>query len=246
MEPNDKYEPRALKWTPQHVKRFWEFTASNPAHRNLYFSRMAGDALIGFVRSHRVKLTGRILDFGCGLGFLLEKLLARGIACEGVDSSEASLQEARRLLGDNPFLRGLTHVPALPAPLPDDSFDVVFMLELVEHVLDEELDKLAGEMRRIIKPGGAVIISTPNQEDMKLEETICPECGCMFHRWQHMRSWSAEALTDWARRAGFRPEVCRAVHLPRPGLAGRLGVMAARVFGFKPPNLVYIGRKEGE
>lgn len=246
MEPKNGYQPQALKWTPEHVKRFWDYTASNPAHRALYFSHMAGDALIRLVQSSRVKLSGRILDFGCGLGFLLEKLVARGIACEGADFSKTSLEQARRLLKGNPLLQGLTHVPELPAPLPGNAFDVVFVLELVEHVLDEELDALGEEMHRIIKPGGAIVISTPNQEDMKLGETICPQCGCIFHRWQHVRSWSAESLTAWAQKAGFKPVACRLVHLPQPGLVGKLGVLAARVFGFKPPNLVYIGRKEGQ
>lgn len=244
MEPNDRFKPHALKWTPLHVKRFWDFTSSNPAHQTLYFSRMVGDALIQFVQSNRVRLTGRILDFGCGLGFLLEKLVARGIGCEGADSSETSLQEARRCLGESPLLRGLIHVSSLPVPLPDDSFDVVFMLELVEHVLEEDLDAIAREMHRIARPGGAIVISTPNQEDLQAGESLCPECGCVFHRWQHMRSWNADGLTACMKAAGFNREVCRAVHLPQPGMAGRLGALATRVFRWKPPHLIYIGRKE--
>lgn len=245
MPAPDNFKPHKIQWTRELISRFWDFASSHSAHRAMYFSRLKGDALIGFVRSRGVKLSGRVLDFGCGPGYLLEKLIAGGTACEGLDFSRASLEEARGRLGSNPLLKGLEHAQSLPVPYKDETFDVVFALETVEHLLDADLEATLADILRITRPGGAVVVTTPNQEDLEQEESMCPECGSVFHRWQHIRSFDAPGLSSFLSGFGLREEVCRAVHLPGPGVLGRARSWATTLFGWKPPQLVYIGRKEG-
>ena len=73
---NSRFSPHKIEWTPEKIERFWDACASGADER--YFSSKYGDSLIRTAK-HYVKLDGRILDFGCGPGFLLEKLIGRKI-----------------------------------------------------------------------------------------------------------------------------------------------------------------------
>ena len=48
---------------------------------------------------------------------------------------------------------------------------------------------LLEEVRRVLRPGGHVIMTTPHREDMGKNEVLCPNCRCVFHRMQHLRSF---------------------------------------------------------
>ena len=95
----------------------------------------------------------RILDVGCGTGANLEMLARYGDA-EGVDISQDALAFCRA--------RGLTRVregAAEALPYPDEAFDLVTALDVVEH-LDDDVAGL-GEMRRVLKPGGCALLFVP-------------------------------------------------------------------------------------
>ena len=79
-----------VDWTPDKVSTFWSFVSSNVAAQDQYFSKHAGRAVIETIRPF-VPLQGRVVDYGCGLGFFLEHLLHQYVACEGIDFSRASL-----------------------------------------------------------------------------------------------------------------------------------------------------------
>ena len=100
----------------------------------------------------------RIVDIGCGPGFLL-RCFARwfqGAELVGVDQSQALLQIAqsrckgmKALLGD-----------ACALPLADGSADVAFALHVVEHLARP--GEFFAEARRVVRPGGMLVIATPN------------------------------------------------------------------------------------
>lgn len=131
-----------------------DFAASYDAENassllNEYYERPAMIALAGDVTGRR------ILDAGCGSGPLAAALRARGAALTAFDGSPAMVELARRRLGDE--------VPvsvadlAEPLPFADDSFDDV-VASLVLHYLEDWAGPLA-ELRRVLKPGGRVILS---------------------------------------------------------------------------------------
>ena len=97
----------------------------------------------------------RILDAGCGSGPLFAALRDRGAIVTGFDKSAGMLELARRRLGDGADLR----VADLgsPLPFPDDTFDDV-TASLVLHYLEDWGPALA-ELRRVLKPGGRLIVS---------------------------------------------------------------------------------------
>jgi SAM-dependent methyltransferase len=62
------------------------------------------------------------------------------------------------------------------------------------------LGRLLETMRRMLKPEGVAIITTPNREELEKSQIFCPQCQSVFHRWQHVRSWDASSLSSaaWA------------------------------------------------
>jgi SAM-dependent methyltransferase len=100
----------------------------------------------------------RIVDIGCGDGAATSELArrARGHTVVGADWSCQALRRARG--------RGLTVVRAgLDAPgLPfaDHSLDVAVLSEVIEHLVDT--DAALDEITRVLRPGGSLLLSTPN------------------------------------------------------------------------------------
>jgi len=100
----------------------------------------------------------QIVDVGCGDGsatYLISNLNARNTVI-GVDWSATALARARA--------RGLLvvqgGVDTAGLPLPDGCADVVIMSELIEHLVDT--DSAVDEVRRVLRPGGVLLLSTPN------------------------------------------------------------------------------------
>jgi 2-polyprenyl-3-methyl-5-hydroxy-6-metoxy-1,4-benzoquinol methylase len=107
---------------------------------------------------------GRVVyDVGCGSGHGLDVLAAAGPrALAGCDLSKHAVRYASRRYG---ALASITRQDAVDLQYPDNVADVVVCSEVLEHVKDygRERDVLAG-INRIARPGGLVLISTPNIE----------------------------------------------------------------------------------
>lgn len=95
----------------------------------------------------------KFLDLGCGTGMLLEDLKTRGKAV-GLDFSPIALSYCRER---NLAALGRADVGYLP--IRTQSVDVVTALDLVEHVRDDRA--LLGEIYRVLKPGGMVLMTVP-------------------------------------------------------------------------------------
>jgi SAM-dependent methyltransferase len=195
-----------IHWDDAKVARLWNWYARTSPFRDLYFARRFGDLIL---RWSGLPLRSPItmLDFGCGPGFLwdhLKNLRARWHYVGADFSTDSVSQLADKGRGD-PRFGGAHHLSRLPMPLADASVDAAFLVEVVEHVDDVYLKPILQEVRRVLKPGGRLVISTPNREDLSQSMRLCPECGAIFHEWQHVRSWHADSLTDYVRGFGFAP-----------------------------------------
>ena len=137
-----------------------------------------------------------------------------------------------------------TYVDLEAIPAEDHSIDVLFLLEVVEHLGDDVLAALFPEMRRVLKLGGHVVLTTPNNERLGDMETVCPNCGCLFHTMQHVRSWNAKVLGETLAAAGFEQVLCEATLFSRFRNAGAewLQRVNNRLRRRQLPHLMYIGR----
>jgi len=97
---------------------------------------------------------GRALDIGCGVGQVVARLAEAGFEAHGVDVSEPSIARARK------FSPRCQVYDGRRLPFADDFFDSAGALNVLEHV-DQPEDFLR-EAVRITKPGGKLVISSPN------------------------------------------------------------------------------------
>ncbi|MBS0649484.1 MAG: 3-demethylubiquinone-9 3-O-methyltransferase [Verrucomicrobia bacterium] len=101
----------------------------------------------------------KILDLGCGAGFLTQEMAKRGHEVVGIDLSEESLRIAQKLDETRrvKYVRG----DATTTPFPASSFDVVCAMDLLEHVQNPEA--LVREASRLLRPGGLFFFHTFNR-----------------------------------------------------------------------------------
>lgn len=104
----------------------------------------------------------RLLDVGCGEGYLSDVLKKKGYDVIAVDFSKKVLTIAKK----NSHNIAFCLADASVLPFGDGAFDAVISLELVEHLLD--LNAHLREVRRVLKKRGTYIIKTPNRWINKL------------------------------------------------------------------------------
>jgi len=127
---------------------------------NGYYARPAILDLAGDVAGRR------ILDAGCGSGPVMAALRDRGGVVTGFDKSTGMLEQARRRLGGDADL--LMADLSSPLPFADGTFDDV-IASLVLHYLEDWGLALA-ELRRVLKPGGRLIMSVDHPLVINLME----------------------------------------------------------------------------
>ncbi|WP_395400053.1 class I SAM-dependent methyltransferase [Pseudoduganella sp. UC29_106] len=99
----------------------------------------------------------RILEVGSGLGYLTYALNRAGYQCDGIDISSEAVAAARREFGEFYSVRDLASMESV-----GEGYDVVIATELIEHVPDPQA--MLGHMQRLLKPGGSVVLTTPDME----------------------------------------------------------------------------------
>ena len=116
----------------------------------------------------------RVLEIGSGRGTMLKWLIEQGAIATGIEVSAERIAESRTLYGELPLQ--LTDGALLP--FPDQSFDLVVSFDVFEHIPDS--DAHLREVTRVLRPGGAYLLQTPNKWTNTVFETI---------RWRSFTAW---------------------------------------------------------
>lgn len=139
-----------------------------------------------------VSKTGKQKVLTIGVGDLyLEKILLRNrVDLYVMDPSEASISSAHDSLqlDSSRVMVGYSQ----DMPFEADSFDVVVMSEVLEHLDDDVLERTVQELYRVLRKGGQFIGTVPFNEN--LEQIMCPHCSAVFHRVGHVRSFDKQSL----------------------------------------------------
>jgi N-acetylneuraminate synthase len=157
------------------------------AERDIKVGDMAAE--IGIINAMPA---GRVLDVGCGLGHALSAIDHKHDR-HGVEPSNYAAEVA----GDHGAIVAGT---LQDAAYPDDHFDAILCHHVIEHVPDPV--ELLVEMRRVMKPGGRLIICTPD-----FDSTMARRYGDRFrllHDKTHISLFSTDSMSRMLRDFGFR------------------------------------------
>lgn len=246
-------KPVPLRWTPELVARFWD-GVSQTSLNDLSFAKQGGRGL-AVVIDHLLPRDGRIVDFGAGDGDMVRHLAQRGFKVAAYEPSSDRCASLSERLADCPGFLGTI------GDHGRERFDAAVMAEVVEHILDDELEETLGRLASLVRRGGTLIVTTPDNEDLDQNMVYCPVSNTVFHRWQHVRSFTRESLCALLDGFGFDEVVTH--HLPfddryyvpwdnfwgDPGAAGEPPDYLAQLRRNEPTrignqsNLLFVGRK---
>ena len=133
--------PLRARWWREQYQPTWLGLLINP----FWFARRG---LLNELRRHFPALTGELLDVGCGNKPY--RALVPAARYTGLDIDNAF---TRRVGAADVFYDGSAF------PLPDAAFDAVLCSQVLEHVFTPE--KFLGEIRRVLRPGGTLLLAVP-------------------------------------------------------------------------------------
>jgi ubiquinone/menaquinone biosynthesis C-methylase UbiE len=126
----------------------------------------------------KLKSSDTVLDYGCGRGELCLAIANKVKTVIGIDYSQDAIDVANSLLSDSVRNVAFFKENEKTLPLKDNSVDVIFFLDVVEHLYPEENKLIVKEFYRVLKPGGRVIThTTPNKEihDLRNKYMLLPK-----------------------------------------------------------------------
>jgi SAM-dependent methyltransferase len=131
-----------------------------------------------------------VLNIGVGSGHLERQAFARGWRPHALDPDGEALAK----LAAAGVVAHAGYVEAMP--LGSDTFDFVVASEVLEHLSDEQRGAGLKEIARILKPGGWLLGTVPYDETLAANQVVCPECGVVFHRWGHQKSFTRDDVAQ--------------------------------------------------
>jgi len=182
---------------PSSVSRTGEYAERGDYHRNLsvdwefYPTYLAKLAL---VRQYLAALPARtrVLDAGCGEGVLVDEFRNR-LAIVGVDPNYHS--------------DFVTPGSVTALPYAEASFDRALCLDVLEHLSYSDQPKALGELFRVVRPGGEVLVSVPNLAHLQSRVHFLLQ-GRLIHTAsvaKHPGDRPIGEFLELAARAGFQP-----------------------------------------
>ena len=153
----------------------------------------------------------RVLDVGCGEGAFAGAIAEHDAVPVCVEVADEPL---RRLRARFPDLGDVRRAQAgAPLPVGDGEVDAVWAGEVVEHVVD--VGAFLGELRRVLKPGGPLVLTTPDHPRRLLVRFALRPAAFEEHVWpyaDHLRFFTRRTLRMALEDAGFADVSLSAAH----------------------------------
>jgi SAM-dependent methyltransferase len=134
-------------------------------------------------------------------------------------------------------------------PYPDDSFDVVLFCEIIEHLTVDPTHFLC-EIHRVLKPGGHLLITTPNARNLDYVIRLLRNTGNVFHPYsgygvygRHQREYTLNELSDLLQGIGYTVVEARIDDIYQ---YGRVQTVLRRLQSHWRDNLYILARRTGE
>jgi SAM-dependent methyltransferase len=179
------------------------------------------------VLADRVPEGARVLDLGCGDGYLMGLVAARSRSVTGLDYEHDGLGLARGMLEGRPgvgFVQGSCH----DLPFAPRSFDCVMLADVIEHL--ERPSACLSEVARVLRPDGRLVLTTPVwRPDRKWDERHIQEfrpaelldlARPHFGRIEAFYFWPLRWSRLYSTRIGWRALKVWASHFANPFLRG--------------------------
>lgn len=147
-------------------------------------------------RIKRYKRSGRLLEIGCSAGLFIDEARKAGFSAEGVELSDWAVNHAREKFGLTVF-----HGALELASFADQSFDVIVLLDVIEHLIDPK--QLLLTARRLLKNNGIIYISTPNIDSFVARRMKSKWWGINFF---HLFYFSRTTLSQLLESVNYVPK----------------------------------------
>lgn len=138
---------------------------NNPWRRPEYAEMIFGDYL-GFALDHLPAPPARVLEVGCGLGYMTLELARNGYRVTGLDLSPDSIELAKATAETNPYRDGFGSLEYVCADFmdwsPNERFDAVCFFLTLHHF--EDVDGVVAKIATFLAPGGHIVIAEPARD----------------------------------------------------------------------------------
>lgn len=154
---------------------------------------------------------GRLLDIGCGT-FPLFLTRCSFATKYGLDKVVANGEEPT-VQDDNLHLINFDVEREARLPFEDDCFDVVTALAVFEHIEPDKLVELTTEIRRVLKPHGQYVMTTPSSWTGGILKSMARlRLVSREEIEEHKDAYSRAQILSVLEQAGFQPEMTRSGH----------------------------------
>ena len=136
---------KQIEWTAENVEKFWDYTSQFP---ELYFTYRCGGSVVKKNKKY-LKKDCNVLDYGCGTGFLIPHLLKSGVNVTGLDFYDKSVESVNKKFSGEPYFKGAFKQEDIFKK--ELKFDIIFLLEVIDHLDDEYLGKTFENIKKLLK-----------------------------------------------------------------------------------------------
>jgi len=169
---------------------------------------------------------GRALDIGCGWGYNLFLLERRGYEAYGIDIVPDDFEAATMIARANGLEARLCRADMSSLPFDEGCFSAVTAVETIEHVYHPDRDEALAEVARVLRPGGVLVLSTPNYRSLvetgkrvavrmpalrRLLPGMCYPVGDIprsdYHPYSYHRPWRTGEAVSALGRHGFEVDM---------------------------------------